>query len=60
MDEKELITPESTDNVSSGESFNAGEFTPMPGLTATMEIAGAESIPGANPDKIILGFARED
>lgn len=34
--------------------------TPMPGLTATMEIAGAESIPGATPDKVILGFARED
>ena len=34
--------------------------TPMPGLTATMEIAGAESIPGANPDRVVLGFARED
>lgn len=36
------------------------DVTKMPGLTATMEIAGAESIPNANPDKIILGFARED
>lgn len=34
--------------------------TVMPGLTATMEIAGAESIPGANPDPIILGFSREE
>lgn len=34
--------------------------TEMPGLTATMEIAGVESIPNTNPDKIILGFAREE
>lgn len=33
--------------------------TELPGLTATMEIAGVESIPGANPDRIVLGFARE-
>lgn len=44
------------------EAFAATEkptATPMPGLTATMEIAGAESIPGAQPDKIVLGFSRE-
>lgn len=44
------------------EAFAATEkptATPIPGLTATMEIAGAESIPGAQPDKIVLGFSRE-
>lgn len=36
------------------------QATVMPGLTATMEIAGVESIPGVNPDKTILGFSREE
>ena len=40
-------------------SVSAEEPTAMPGLTATMEIAGVESIAGAQPDKIILGFSRE-
>ena len=31
----------------------------IPGLTATMEIAGVESIPDVNPDRVILGFSRE-
>lgn len=34
--------------------------TELPGLTATMEIAGAESIPGACPDSVTLGYSRED
>ena len=33
--------------------------TPLPGLTATMEIAGAESIPNAKPRRIMLGFSRD-
>lgn len=33
--------------------------TEMTGLTAAMEIAGVESIPGAKPDKIVLGFSRD-
>ena len=34
--------------------------TELPGLTATMEIAGAESIPGAHPENVTLGYSRED
>lgn len=34
--------------------------TPMPGLTATMEVAGAESIPDARPARIVLGISKED
>lgn len=33
--------------------------TEMPGLTASMEIAGVESIPGVDPGRIILGFSKE-
>jgi hypothetical protein len=36
------------------------DSTELPGLTAAMEVAGVESIPGAKPDKIVLGFSRED
>ena len=34
--------------------------TELQGLTATMEIAGVESIPGAQPDIITLGYSMED
>lgn len=33
--------------------------TEMPGLTASMEVAGVESIPGVDPGRIVLGFSKE-
>lgn len=32
----------------------------LPGLAATMEIAGIESIPGANVGPTTVGYTRED
>lgn len=48
------VFEEKNETVPSGETP-----TPLPGLTATMEIAGAESIPNATPRRIVLGFTRE-
>lgn len=35
------------------------EPTVMEGVTATMEVAGIESIPDIEPGRIVLGFARD-
>lgn len=38
---------------------NDAQTTEMPGLTATMEVAGVESIPNVKTDKVVLGYSRD-
>ena len=38
---------------------NDVQTTEMSGLTATMEVAGVESIPNVKTDKVVLGYSRD-
>lgn len=35
------------------------QTTEMPGLTATMEVAGVESIPNVKTDRVVLGYSKD-
>lgn len=51
-EEKDVVTEVEMPEVAEGTTI-------LPGLTATMEIAGVESIPNVDPGTIVLGFARD-
>lgn len=53
--------PENNENVfpENGGTVEEKPVT-MPGLTATMEVAGVESIPNTQHSGVVLGFSREE